>query len=282
MRGNTLSLSFDNLIDALTVQDNPYKMGLNKGWDLTWQRFGPRVQENWINTDIPKELEYIYDFHGSGFEGFFKLSTLGTTIYKGNFSLPPKWEDRETFLVPGVINSYFNVYINSLLVDTKKSMGNINITPYVNPSDNTIEIEILPKFLELSQDDALFFNGIFGEVYLHSQPKTFIKELHTQNTSSLFGFDVAVQNCYPTPNVVQLNIYLFDSQNSKSINIFSHKLFIQGLKTENIRGNIPLNKLDLAKNISRRKVILILKELNGNTIEVKTGDFLERINTLHK
>jgi beta-galactosidase len=101
--------------------------------------------------------------------------------YKRSFKVPASWKSREVFVTFGAVSSAFYLYVNGQLVgysQDSKVPAEFNITKYLKGGRNSIAVEVYRwsdgSYLE--DQDFWRLSGIQRSVYLHSRPKTYIRD----------------------------------------------------------------------------------------------------------
>jgi len=101
--------------------------------------------------------------------------------YKRVFKVPASWKNREVFVTFGAVSSAFYLYVNGEEVgysQDSKVPAEFNISKYIKRGNNTIAVEVYRwsdgSYLE--DQDFWRLSGIQRSVYLHSRPKTFIRD----------------------------------------------------------------------------------------------------------
>jgi beta-galactosidase len=146
-----------------------------RGWDDI------EVPSNWEmkGYDIPLYVNAGYPFKKNPPLIHHEWNPVGS--YKRTFKVPGSWSNREVFVTLGAVGSAFYLYINGELVgynQDSKMPAEFNISEYLKRGENTIAVEVYRwsdgSYLE--DQDFWRLSGIQRSVYLHSRPKTYIRD----------------------------------------------------------------------------------------------------------
>ncbi len=101
--------------------------------------------------------------------------------YRTEFSVPPAWNGRQTFIHFGGVYSAFYLWINGQMVgysEDSKTPAEFNITKYLREGRNLLAAEVYRwsdgSYLE--DQDMFRYSGIFRDVYLYSTPAVHIRD----------------------------------------------------------------------------------------------------------
>ncbi|MDC7223634.1 MAG: glycoside hydrolase family 2 TIM barrel-domain containing protein [Spirochaetales bacterium] len=115
--------------------------------------------------------------------------------YKRSFSLSPEWLDRRVFLHLGGVKSAFYLWINGKSVGySQGSMtpAEFDVSDYLVRGENTLAVEVYQYSdgTYLEDQDMWFLGGIFRDVYLYGEPKTYLRDFYAH-----CRFDEKYENC---------------------------------------------------------------------------------------
>ncbi|MFA9397204.1 MAG: hypothetical protein ACERKV_02930, partial [Clostridiaceae bacterium] len=126
--------------------------------------------------------------------------------YRKTFVVPENFLKRQVFIHVD-INSQIDLWINGEMVEGLVSLHNYNITNYINDEVN----EIVIKSYKDDNRDASF--EILGDVYIYSEPKTYINDIYVYNK---FDYDYKNSDLFIWLKIksekkkkIRLSLYLF-------------------------------------------------------------------------
>ncbi|MDC7221661.1 MAG: glycoside hydrolase family 2 TIM barrel-domain containing protein [Spirochaetales bacterium] len=103
--------------------------------------------------------------------------------YKRQFTLSPDWLDRRVFIHLGGVKSAFYLWINGKKVGySQGSMtpAEFDISDYLERGENSLAVEVY-KYSDgtyLEDQDMWFLGGIFRDVYLYGEPRTYLRDFY--------------------------------------------------------------------------------------------------------
>jgi beta-galactosidase len=195
-------ISFPDSESALRLakESSPNYISLDGTWKFKWVKtpaerpywffkddFDTRewddieVPSNWEmkGYDVPIYVNAGYPFRKN--PPFIQHEWNPVGSYKRTFKVPGSWSSREVFVTFGAVSSAFYLYINGELVgysQDSKVPAEFNISKYLKRGVNTIAVEVYRwsdgSYLE--DQDFWRLSGIQRSVYLHSRPKTYIRD----------------------------------------------------------------------------------------------------------
>ena len=247
-KGHTLALPYDDINSILEGKQSPWKMSLNGKWKFNWSSCPMERPidfyktdfsvDNWDEINVPGLWQLQgYDtpyYLAAGYPP--ALSTLKFMIpkidhkknpvgsYRHIFNIPGNWESRETFIHFGAVKSAFYLYINGIEVGySQGSMtpAEFNITEYIKTGENIIAVEVY-RFCDgtyLEDQDMWFLSGIYRDVYLYSEPKTFIRDFYIHSrldddyTDARLTVDIEIVNHNNFDSAINIEGILVDIEN---------------------------------------------------------------------
>lgn len=225
-------IPYQNMEQARAANPNQssYYQSLNGPWKFHWVRNPDQVIEGfekidfkdkkWSEIPVPGDWQmYGYDypiytnvqypFKGWGInaDGSAKVPEdfNPTGLYRKVFEVPAGWNDQEVLITFGAVNSAFYLYINGQFVgysqDTKTPAA-FNITKFLKEGQNLVAAKVIrwSDGAYLEDQDFWRLSGIEREVFLHSRPKTHIKDftitspLDDDNAHGVLGIKVDVES----------------------------------------------------------------------------------------
>lgn len=247
-------MTFDNAKDALSKQfeDSRYYRLLNGTWKFYYVDGYKQLPENITNSDVstanwkditvPGNWELqgfgipIYVNHGYEFQEknpqtsmpkiappyIPEMNPVG--VYRRDIDIPADWMDREIFLNIGGAKSGLYVYVNGKEVgynEDSKNAAEFRINDYVKPGKNVLTLKIFRwstgSYLECQ--DFWRISGIERDVYLWSQPNTFVRDfaikssLDDNYTNGIFGLKTDLKNLGDQSSTIDVSYELFDKNN---------------------------------------------------------------------
>ncbi len=198
-----------------TRDASPYHLSLNGGWKFKWSPDpgarpvgfeNPKYEvDSWSEIPVPSN----WQLHGHGiplysnqpypfkkdpprvmgeppehFTAYKWRNQIGS--YRRNFTIPPEWKGRKTFLHFDGVDSFFYLWINGRLVGFSKDSrtpAEFDVSRYLKRGENVLAVEVYgysdASYLECQ--DFWRLSGIFRDVYLWSAPSLHIRDffVHT-------------------------------------------------------------------------------------------------------
>lgn len=305
--GHVLALPYDDPIDAIRKAPSPYKLSLNGIWKFYWV-IGVNNKpvefykmdyndSSWDDLEVPS----VWQLKGYGkpyYLAFRYPPGIGTKkssipcidhnlneigCYRRSFSIPEGWKGREIFIHFGAVKSAFYLYINGQRVGySQGSMtpAEFNITGYVKDGENLLSVEVY-RYSDgtyLEDQDMWFFSGIYREVYLYAEPKTYIRDffarcsLDENYDNAELLVDVDIKNLKDGEQTVKVEISLGEYDNTSIPSpIMEAVANIGSLKEEKLKlkAQVLHPKKWTAETPNLYNLVLILKDSNGTAIEAK-------------
>ena len=130
--------------------------------------------------------------------------------YKRTFNIPNTWQGKEVYVHFGGVTSATYVWVNGHFVgyfEDSKTPAEFRITPYLQPGDNQIAVEVYRWSDASYVEDQDFWrlSGIDREVYLYATDKVTVRDykiranLDDTYTQGLFDLDVHFRNTLGQP-----------------------------------------------------------------------------------
>lgn len=199
-RATFVSFPDETGVLRMAREDSPNYMSLDGIWKFHWVKspaerpywffkddFDVRgwddieVPSNWEmkGYDVPLYVNAGYPFKKNPPFIHHEWNPVGS--YKRFFNIPGSWRNRDVFVTLGAVSSAFYLYINGELVgfsQDSKMPAEFNITKYLKRGKNSIAVEVYRwcdgSYLE--DQDFWRLSGIQRSVYLHSRPKSYIRD----------------------------------------------------------------------------------------------------------
>lgn len=308
--GHVIALPYDDFQAALCLNPSKYKLSLNGNWKFKWIMGIKNIPSNfycedysvdsWAHIEVPS----VWQLKGYGKPYYIafdyppalskrkrhipkidqNLNEAG--LYKRTFILPKHFENREVFIYFGAVKSAFYLYINGKKVGYSQSSmtpSEFNITKYLREGENTIAVEVY-RFSDgtyLEDQDMWFFSGIYREVYIYSEPKTYIRDFFSRCTldnnyedAELF-IDCYIKNTLNENMSTTVEAYLVDcaSKNAETSKLISNRLLTVSANNEvciSLIAHIKNPKKWTAETPDLYKLVLLLKNDRDEIVEAKS------------
>ncbi|MDR1517790.1 MAG: DUF4981 domain-containing protein [Dysgonamonadaceae bacterium] len=209
-------MTFDNGKDALDkkFEENRYYHSLNGTWKFYFVESYKQLPENitdadistaeWKDITVPGNWEVqgfglpIYVNHGYEFQEKASNSmpkmpppylpeANPVGVYRRDIEIPSDWAGREIFLHIGGAKSGVYVYVNGKEVgysEDSKNPAEFLLNDYLKSGKNVLTLKIFrwttSSYLECQ--DFFRISGIERDVYLWSQPKTFVRDFNVKSS----------------------------------------------------------------------------------------------------
>lgn len=311
--GHVIALPYDDFQTALSLKQSKYKLSLNGKWKFKWVLGVDNIPTNfysedysvdsWEDTEVPsvwqlngygKPYYIAFDYPPALSKKKREIPKIDQNLneagcYKRTFMLPKHFDNREIFIHFGAVKSAFYLYINGKKVGySQGSMtpSEFNLTKYLREGENTIAVEVY-RFSDgtyLEDQDMWFFSGIYREVYIYAEPKTYIRDFFSRCTldnnyldAELF-IDCFIKNTLNKNIKVTIETYLVDyasnnNQASDNLELLSNKVLTINSNSEvcaALNTHITNPKKWTAETPNLYKLVLVLKNAKDEVIEVKT------------
>ena len=222
-----------------------YKL-LNGHWKFKWVKTPAQVPEDfWIpDFDVENwdEIKVPANWQMEGF-GHPKFRNIALTFesnppnipdyynpvgcYKRKFIVPEIWKDKEIMLRFEGIKSASYIWVNGKKVGYNQGgfePAEFNITQFIEVGENDLAVEVI-RFSDgsyLENQDMWRLSGIYRDVKLYAQPKTFIHDFYVVTDldenyeDAILIVETDIQNRKKDTVNFSLEINVFD-ENDKSI-----------------------------------------------------------------
>lgn len=274
---------------------------LNGQWKFKWVEIPDLVPEgfwepsfnvkNWDEIIVPSN----WQMEGYGHPKFRNIAlTFESNIpnipgyynpvgcYKREFKIPANWKNKQVFLRFEGIKSAAYVWVNGKRVGYNQGgfePAEFDVTPFIKTGKNDLAVQVL-RFCDgsyLENQDMWRLSGIYRDVKLYAQPKTFIHDYYVvtdldenyKNATLIVETDI--QNKLTDEVEINLEIDVLD-EDLKSI-------LKSGIQSNSIiTGGNSIEKVSISKFVENPKkwsaefpnlytLLFDLKDKNGNTIE---------------
>jgi beta-galactosidase len=306
--GHAIGMPYDEYEMAIDNKPSPYKLSLNGVWKFNWAKDPKKrpmdfykmdyIADNWDDIEVPS----VWQLKGYGKPYYLAfryppgISTKGSEIlkinhkwnevgsYRRTFNVLENWMDREIFIHFGAVKSAFYLYINGEKVGySQGSMtpAEFNITKYVKAGENIVAAEVY-RYSDgtyLEDQDMWFFSGIYREVYIYSESKTYIRDFFARCTfdekyeDAELIVDVDIRNSKEYDQQVKIEVGLCDYTSTEMPDPIASAEGLIGDSKElrlSLRTGVNNPKKWTAETPNLYKMILILKNEKDEIIEIKT------------
>jgi len=291
------------------IENNPEASGnfllLNGPWKFKWVETIEQVPEGFwepgYNVKDWNEIKVPSNWQMEGY-GYPKFRNVSNTFendppnipdyftpvgcYKRTITIPRYWEDKEIMLRFEGIKSASYIWVNGQKVGYNQGgfePAEFNITPYVKTGNNDLSVEVL-RFSDgsyLENQDMWRLSGIYRDVKLYAQPKTFIHDFYvvtdldeTYENATLL-VETYIQNSDTKNTEVSLVVDVLDENNQSIISesIQSDQSGIAPNSMEKVKlSSLVVNpELWSAEFPNLYSILIQLKDENGETLEAFTN-----------
>jgi beta-galactosidase len=277
---------------------------LNGQWKFKWVKTPGEVPEGFWNPDFNvKEWDEItvpsnWQMEGYGHPKFRNVALTFESdppqipdyynpvgCYKRTFIVPREWDEKEVMLRFEGIKSASYVWVNGKRVGYNQGgfePAEFNITPFIEPGKNDLSVQVI-RFSDgsyLENQDMWRLSGIYRDVKLYAQPKTFIHDFYVTTDldenyeDAELVIEADIQNKNEETLIVSVEGDVLDENGNSILN--------NGMQPMNARidGN-SVKKLTLSSLVGNPKkwsaefpnlyILLVqLKNENGEIIEAFT------------
>ncbi len=205
--------------------------------------------------------------------------------YKRKFELPRQWEDKEVMLRFEGVKSASYVWVNGKRVGYNQGgfePAEYNISPFLERGGNDISVQVI-RFSDgsyLENQDMWRLSGIFRDVKLYAQPKTFIRDhyvvtdLDEEYQNAMLNVELDIANNLPETTEVRAEMDVLDDEGRS---ILAEGLVQQTASLDSAAmGKIILSSTVIepplwsAEYPNLFTLLVILKDREGNTLEAFT------------
>lgn len=277
---------------------------LNGPWKFRWVETPEQVPEGfwepgydaggWGEITVPSNWQMV----GYGYPKFrnVKLSFESDPpfipgyfnpvgCYKRQIDIPRSWKDKEVMLRFEGIKSAAYIWVNGKRVGYNQGgfePAEFNITPFIKTGKNYLSVQVL-RFCDgayLENQDMWRLSGIYRDVKLYAQPKTFVHDFYVVTgldenyTDATLIVETDIQNRAAGRKQVRLRIDVRDEAGRSILNeeVRSAVLNIAGGASEKIRLSTPVEdpKKWSAEFPNLYTLLLYLEDEDGKTLEAFT------------
>ncbi len=222
------------------VEKNTNYQLLNGAWKFKWVETPAQVPPDFWQPDFEvkewKEIQVPSDWQMEGY-GHPKFRNVAlsfesdppnipdyynpTGCYKRKFTVPEGWEDKQVMLRFEGVKSASYVWVNGKRVGYNQGgfePAEYNIAPFIKKGENDLAVEVI-RFSDgsyLENQDMWRLSGIFRDVKLYAQPKTFIHDfyivtdLDKEYKDVILKVETDISNTLQDSTVCSLEIDVFD------------------------------------------------------------------------
>lgn len=309
-KAHAICIPFDDVHEIAEQKESKYKFSLNGKWDFRWILGDKNLPDDfykldydtsgWDKIDVPS----VWQLKGYGKPYYLAfayppaLSVKKREIpkidpsrnefgfYKRTFFVPQSFVGREIFIHFGAVKSAFYLYVNGKKVGySQGSMtpAEFNITSYIKSGVNFVAVKVI-RFSDgtyLEDQDMWFFSGIYREVYIYAEPKTFLRDIYARSipdgtyTNWQLKIDVWLENTLPENQNIYLEALLCDYQDYHTVEKLCSSYVIDAKKTKRVSLEKQVNspKLWSAEKPNLYRLVVLLKDNREKVLEVKTIHF---------
>ncbi len=280
---------------------------LNGQWKFKWVKTPGQVPENFWDPgfDVKNwdEIKVPSNWQMEGY-GHPKFRNIALTFesdppkipdyynpvgcYKRTFNIPSGWKNKEVKLRFEGIKSAAYIWVNGKKVGYNQGgfePAEFNITPFIQPGENDLSVQVI-RFSDgsyLENQDMWRLSGIYRDVKLYAQPKTFIHDFYVMTDLDADYHDATlvvetdIHNNSGNASSTTLEIDVLDEQNQSVLN--------DGIQSFNIKTAGGSNKkITMSSRVDNPKkwsaefpnlytLLVELKDINGETLEAFSHRF---------
>lgn len=301
--GHSECLGYDSFSDIQNKNDK-WKIDLNGIWKFNYVKKPADIPEKFYQSDYDvakwddMEVPGLWELKGYGKPYYLAfayppaINTKKSKIpsidkndnpvgsYKRKFNISKEWINREIFIHFGAVKSAFYLWVNGQFVGYSQGAmtpAEFNITKYVQLGENDLSVQVY-RYSDgtyLEDQDMWFLSGIYRDVYLYSEPKTYIEDF--------FVRCVLIENY--TDAIMKADIWIRNEENdirNLKVEILMDNEFLKSSKDEvkensvsflHIEKRIKNPKKWTAETPNLYKISLVLKNEEEQIIQIKEFDF---------
>ena len=208
-----------------------------------------------------------------------------TGCYKRKFTIPKTWNNKEIMLRFEGVKSAAYIWVNGKRAGYNEGgfePAEFNITPFLEKGENDLAVQVM-RFSDgsyLENQDMWRLSGIFRDVKLYAQPKTYVHDyfvttdLDRDYKDATLNVETDIKNMIPDSVICILEINVFDEKNESILKdgVLSVKFRVDSISTKKV--NVSTLVVDppkwSAENPDLFTLLVHLKDKNGATLEVFT------------
>lgn len=309
-QAHTIWMPYDSANEIQGQKDSKYKLSLNGKWDFKWVIGNQDKPDDFYKTDYDTsgwdkiDVPSVWQLKGYGkpyYLAFAYPPALSTRkgkipkinqsknefgFYKTTFLMPQDFTEREIFIHFGAVKSAFYLYVNGQKAGySQGSMtpAEFNITAYIKNGNNAVAAKVI-RYSDgtyLEDQDMWFFSGIYREVYIYAEPKTYLRDIFARSfpdgtyTNWKLYMDVYVKNTFQEKQKAHLEAFLCDYQDFHVVERLCNDTEIDGksMQQVHLEKQIDQPKKWSAEKPNLYRLILTLKDGNREILEAKTIHF---------
>lgn len=305
--GHCLALPYTGIADAIGRGPCENRLSLNGPWKFHWNMdVGKRPVEffkeeydvsGWEEIEVPSVWQlkgygipyYIaFDYPPAINKNRFLIPRIDHDLnevgcYRRTFDLPVHFMDREVFIHFGAVKAAFYLYVNGHRVGySQGSMtpAEFNITAYLRPGENTVAAEVY-RYSDgtyLEDQDMWFFSGIYRDVYLYAEPRTYVRDIYARCVmdekyrDATLVLDIALCSALHEAAEVRAEAYLLEYDASGiEAPIVSQGVRLSPGEERSIRHKALIRspRKWTAETPDLYKLLVVLRDAGGNVLEAK-------------
>ncbi|HYQ58215.1 MAG TPA: glycoside hydrolase family 2 TIM barrel-domain containing protein, partial [Draconibacterium sp.] len=252
--------SANDAIQNLPRKCENYQL-LNGQWKFDWVETPDQVPEDFWQPDYDTEewdeikVPSNWQMEGFGHPKFRNIALTyesdppnipdyynPTGCYKRKFTIPENWKDKEVMLRFEGIKSASYVWVNGERVGYNQGgfePAEFNISQFLKKGENDLAVEVI-RFCDgsyLENQDMWRLSGIFRDVKLYAQPKTFIHDYYV-----VTDFDANYKDATLTVETVVHNTLSESVSGEVSVDVYD----LEGrsiLKDGTLRDNFTVDSM---------------------------------------
>lgn len=206
--GHAIIMPFSDKNSAVERKSSEFKVSLNGMWKFLWKKGFPSApremcdkdydDSDWEEIKVPgvwqfqkdysKPLYYANSFPNGISVNPKKIPCIDVSVqeigvHRRNFEVPKEWNGREIFIHFGAVKSGLQLFINGKYVGYSQGSNTpheFDITNHVSAGENQVTA-IVYRYTDgtyLEDQDMWSLSGIYREVYIYSEPKCAVRDVH--------------------------------------------------------------------------------------------------------
>jgi len=306
-KGQTLPhaahIPYSSIEAALKNEDSKNFQLLNGMWKFKWVETPEQIPngfwkrnfstKNWDEIKVPSN----WQMEGYGHAKFRNIAlTFESNIpnipnyynpvgcYKRNFTVPSNWKSKQVFLRFEGVKSAAYIWVNGKKVGYNQGgfePAEFDVTPFIKTGKNDLSVQVI-RFCDgsyLENQDMWRLSGIYRDVKLYAQPKTFIHDFYVVTdldenyVDANLQVEADIQNKTDKTENCLLEIDVLDENNQSVLDeILQQDFTIEAVSTKKVRFSkwIKNPKKWSAEYPNLYTLLFHLKDENGKTLEAFT------------
>lgn len=244
-------------------------------WEM--EGYGTPIFSN-INYPFQRDAPRVMSEPPKEFTAYKERNPVGQ--YRRTFTVPADWQGRQTFLVFDGVNSAYYVWLNGKMVgysEDSRLPGEFNVTPYLQPGDNLLAVEVYRwcdgSYLE--DQDFWRLSGIFRDVTLVARTPVHLRDfyarpvLDAEYRDATLKLKLKVRNAARDDRAVAIETRLLDDRRAAVFKpiVTNATVPAQGEVSLDVTQAVASPKKWSAEEPNLYTLLLTLKDASGQVLE---------------